>query len=63
MSMPDVTPHIAKREWEAPNLGIASIAANIDRRHQVWIADLVVRVECRSLPWCWKVGAYSGAGR
>ena len=43
MSMPDVTPHIAKREWEAPNLGIASIASNIDRRHQVWIADLVVR--------------------
>jgi len=43
MSMPDVMPHIAKREWEAPNLGIASIAANIDTRHEVWIADLVVR--------------------
>ena len=45
MSMPDVTPHIAKREWEAPNLGIASIAGNIDRRHQVWIADLVTRLQ------------------
>ncbi len=41
--MPDVTPQIAKREWEAPNLGIASIAGNIDRRHEVWMADLVVR--------------------
>jgi hypothetical protein len=40
MSMPDVTPHIAKREWEAPNLGIASIAGNVDRRHQVWMTDL-----------------------
>jgi radical SAM superfamily enzyme YgiQ (UPF0313 family) len=43
MSMPDVTPHIAKREWEAPNLGISSIAGNLDRRHEVWMADLVVR--------------------
>jgi radical SAM superfamily enzyme YgiQ (UPF0313 family) len=42
-SMPDVIPQIAKREWEAPNLGISSIAGNIDRRHQVWLADLVVR--------------------
>ena len=23
-SMPDVIPQIAKREWEAPNLGISS---------------------------------------
>jgi len=42
-SMPDVIPQIAKREWEAPNLGLSSIAGNIDRRHQVAIADLVVR--------------------
>jgi hypothetical protein len=40
MSMPDVTPHTAKREWEAPNLGIASIAGNVDRRHQGWMTDL-----------------------
>ena len=39
MSMPDTTPHIAKREWEAPSLGIASIAGNLDRRHEVWLAD------------------------
>jgi len=43
MSMPDVTPHIAKREWEAPNLCVSSISGNIDGRHRVWIADLVVR--------------------
>jgi len=42
-SMPDTAPYIAKREWEAPSLGIASVAGNIDRRHQVWLADLVVR--------------------
>jgi radical SAM superfamily enzyme YgiQ (UPF0313 family) len=42
-SMPDVMPHIAKRQWEAPNLGLSSIAGNIDGRHQVAIADLVVR--------------------
>lgn len=41
--MPDVIPQIAKRQWEAPNLGLSSIAANVDRRHQVAIADLVVR--------------------
>jgi hypothetical protein len=29
MSMPDTTPYIAKREWEAPSLGIASIAGNL----------------------------------
>jgi len=27
-SMPDVIPQIAKREWEAPNLGLSSIAGN-----------------------------------
>ena len=43
MSMPDTAPYIAKREWEAPSLGIASIAGNLDPRHQVWLADLVVR--------------------
>lgn len=42
-SMPDVIPHIAKRQWEAPNLGLSSIAANLDPRHGVFIADLVVR--------------------
>lgn len=43
MSMPDTAPYIAKREWEAPSLGIASIAGNLDPRHQVWLADLVIR--------------------
>ena len=43
MSMPDTAPYTAKREWEAPSLGIASIAGNLDPRHQVWLADLVVR--------------------
>ncbi|MGH9459728.1 MAG: B12-binding domain-containing radical SAM protein [Vicinamibacteria bacterium] len=42
-SMPDTAPYIAKREWEAPSLGIASVAGNIDKRHQAWLADLVVR--------------------
>jgi radical SAM superfamily enzyme YgiQ (UPF0313 family) len=41
--MPDTAPYIAKREWEAPALGISSIAGNLDRRHSVAIADLVVR--------------------
>jgi anaerobic magnesium-protoporphyrin IX monomethyl ester cyclase len=43
ISMPDRHPYIAKREYEAPSLGIASIAGNLDRRHQVWLADLSVR--------------------
>ena len=43
MSMPDTAPYIAKREWEAPALGISSIAGNLDRRHEVWVSDLVVR--------------------
>ena len=43
MSMPDTTPFIAKREWEAPSLGISSLAGNMDPRHEVWLADLVVR--------------------
>ena len=42
-SMPDTAPYIAKREWEAPSLGIASVAGNLDKRHEVWVADLVVR--------------------
>lgn len=42
ISMPDRHPYIAKREYEAPSLGISSISANLDRRHQVWIADLSV---------------------
>lgn len=43
ISMPDRHPYIAKREYEAPSLGISSMAGNLDRRHQVWIADLSVR--------------------
>jgi anaerobic magnesium-protoporphyrin IX monomethyl ester cyclase len=43
ISMPDRHPYIAKREYEAPSLGISSIAGNLDRRHEVWLADLSVR--------------------
>ncbi len=42
-SMPDRHPYFGKREYEAPSLGISSIAGNLDRRHEVWIADLAVR--------------------
>jgi radical SAM superfamily enzyme YgiQ (UPF0313 family) len=41
--MPDRHPYFGKREYEAPSLGISSIAGNLDRRHPVWIADLSVR--------------------
>jgi radical SAM superfamily enzyme YgiQ (UPF0313 family) len=41
--MPDRHPYFGKREYEAPSLGIASIAGNLDGRHQVWLADLSVR--------------------
>jgi len=43
LSMPDRHPYFGKREYEAPSLGISSIAGNLDRRHPVWIADLAVR--------------------
>ena len=43
VSMPDRHPYFGKREYEAPSLGISSIAGNLDRRHPVWIADLCVR--------------------
>ena len=42
-SMPDRHPYIAKREYEAPSLSISSLAGNLDRRHEVWLADLSVR--------------------
>jgi anaerobic magnesium-protoporphyrin IX monomethyl ester cyclase len=42
MSMPDVAPVIMHESaFHMPNLGIASIGANIDAAHEVWIADLV----------------------
>ena len=52
LSMPDRHPYIGKREYEVPSLGISSIVGNLDRRHQVWLADLSVRkwsVRCPSV--------------
>jgi anaerobic magnesium-protoporphyrin IX monomethyl ester cyclase len=43
VSMPDRHPYFVYREYEAPSLGLSSIAGNLDRRHEVWIADLSVR--------------------
>ncbi len=41
-SMPDVAPVIMHESaFHMPNLGIASIGANVDRKHQVCIVDLV----------------------
>ena len=42
-SMPDRHPYMGKREYELPSLALSSIAGNLDRRHQVRIADLAVR--------------------
>ena len=41
-SMPDVTPILIHQDaLHIPNLGIASVGANIDERHSVRIADLI----------------------
>ena len=40
--MPDITPMIMHQDaLHIPNLGIASVAANIDDEHQVFVGDLV----------------------
>ena len=44
LSMPDVAPVIMHPSAiHMPNLGIASLGANIDEGHEVWIADLIRR--------------------
>ena len=42
LSMPDVAPVIMHESaFHMPNLGIASIGANIDDGHEVYVVDLV----------------------
>jgi hypothetical protein len=42
MSMPDVAPLIMHESaFHLPNCGIASIGANIDDEHEVFIIDLI----------------------
>lgn len=44
LSMPDVAPVIMHESaFHMPNLGIASIGANVDPRHEVYLVDLVRR--------------------
>ena len=45
MSMPDIFPY--HRTWKiiCPNLGLASLAGNLDARHKVKIAELVIKRE------------------
>ena len=47
LSMPDITPVIIHEEAvHLPNLGIATIAANLDPEHEVRVADLVRKRRC-----------------
>ena len=42
MSMPDVAPIIMHESaFHMPNCGIASVGANIDEKHEVFIIDLI----------------------
>ena len=42
LSMPDVAPVIMHESaFHLPNLGIASIGANIDEKHEVFTIDLI----------------------
>lgn len=41
--MPDIVPQFSVNNWRVPNLGIASIAGNIQPHHEVVIADLVLK--------------------
>lgn len=43
MSMPDIHPFFRTWKMMTPNLALSSIAGNLDERHRVGIADLVLR--------------------
>ncbi len=43
MSMPDIAPFYRPWKMLSPNLGISSIAGNLDARHHVGLADLVLK--------------------
>lgn len=43
MSMPDVCPGYPSYVMKTPNIALSSIAANLDRRHKVTIADLILK--------------------
>ncbi len=42
-SMPDTVPQFSAKTWRAPNLAISSIAGNINPRHEVALADLILK--------------------
>lgn len=42
LGMPDIAPYLFSRRWRCPNLGLASIAGNLEG-HDVAVADLVCR--------------------
>lgn len=41
--MPDVAPYLFSRRWKCPNLAIAILAGNLDKRHAVYCADLIAQ--------------------
>ena len=41
--MPDVSHQYLEKNWRVPNLGIASIAGNIQSHHEIILADLVLK--------------------
>jgi len=43
MSMPDCAPHFNAKRWKPPNLAVSSIAGNISKEHNVYVADLILR--------------------
>jgi len=43
MSMPDVYNDGKTYKAKSPNLALSSIAGNLDKRHKVWIADLILK--------------------
>ena len=48
-AMPDIAPYLFSRRWRCPNLGLASIAGNLEG-HEVVVADLVCRRNAGRLP-------------
>ena len=43
MSMPDIFPFHRTNNIQCPNLALASIAGNLDSRHKVEIANLILK--------------------
>ena len=49
LGMPDIAPYLFSRRWRCPNLGLASIAGNLEG-HEVLVADLVSRRNLGRIP-------------